>query len=196
MVDGLRCLSSSTYRSHSAAASANVAPVRSWPANVPRCASCRTSRSQSSTRRFVKYPVGGRPRPVHAAPSFFWTYSGHAPTSRDRQTNRKSTDLRGFLRADAGLEPRTPSLRGMGRGGAGQVRNLLILRGFRSRVLVAAWRVERDEASTPLPSPHAEDNASRTWAANLGTVLSSRSSTPLTVMGGRERSADCLARAL
>ncbi len=53
-VDGLRRRSCSTYRSHAAAASANVAPVRTIPGSVPRRASSSVFRSQASASRFVR----------------------------------------------------------------------------------------------------------------------------------------------
>ena len=61
-------------RSHSAAASANVAPVRTIPGSVPRRAWSNKSRSHASAVRFVNQPTGGRPRSPHAGPIFFWTW--------------------------------------------------------------------------------------------------------------------------
>ena len=65
--------SCSEYRSHSAAASDILTPVRAMPGNVPRRASSNVARSQSSAVRLVKWPAGGRPRPDHAGPISFWT---------------------------------------------------------------------------------------------------------------------------
>ena len=48
-------------------------PVRTSPGNVPRRAASNVSHNHASARRCVKNPVGGRPRSVHAGPSFFWT---------------------------------------------------------------------------------------------------------------------------
>jgi hypothetical protein len=65
----LALTASSMNRSHSAAMSANVTPARTMLAGVARRAFARTSRSQASAVRFVKYPVAGRPRSVQAGPT-------------------------------------------------------------------------------------------------------------------------------
>jgi hypothetical protein len=75
-VDDLRARSSSMNQSHSAAASAKVAPVRTIPGSAPRRAWSSTSRSQASAVRLVNQPTAGRPRSPHAGPIF----SGHIRT--------------------------------------------------------------------------------------------------------------------
>ncbi len=72
-VERLTARSCSQYRSHSAAASASVAPVATIPGSSFRLARARMSSNQDCARRLVKWPAGGRPRDVHAGPSFFWT---------------------------------------------------------------------------------------------------------------------------
>lgn len=77
-------------RSHSAAASAKVIPDRTMLAGVARLASSSTSRSQVSAIRFVKYPVGGRPRSVQAGPIRFWNWRPSASLYLAYQIGRRA----------------------------------------------------------------------------------------------------------